>query len=262
MTSINDLLNKGKPQKDSTNAKNNPVKTDAQIQTGLRDGKDNSPDSGNQQSGTTGKKPLGIKLGISKNKPKSADEPVENQIHFAIQSGSPLAPLRDTLKNVPKNPLSPIKVVLGQNATQNGQASPSSNAENSETLQTTMDDRSPERRGNFDNPTLEDVSKFVFEEQPDDSTEEITEKFSIMMDNLSEALGPDVPSNLARCLKFMQEHAFLAEILKPEYIGDLVNGMRKSYGFIVKGQSEKQVKKAKNQEKEDAILGDLSNLNF
>lgn len=114
----------------------------------------------------------------------------------------------------------------------------------------------------FQNPTLTDVEKFVFEEQPDQSTEEITEMFSTMIDDLSLATGDQVPTNVARCLKFIKEHSFLADILRPEAIGILVTGLRRSYGFIVKAKTEKGVKKKKRDQEVSQVLDSLSDLSF
>lgn len=115
----------------------------------------------------------------------------------------------------------------------------------------------PEPQEQFQNPTLSDIEKFVFEEQPDQSTEEITQMFSGMIDELSLATGEAVPKNVARCLKFIKEHAFLADILKPEAIGILVNGLRKSYGFIVQHKTATSKKKAVRAEKLDSVLDSL-----
>lgn len=110
------------------------------------------------------------------------------------------------------------------------------------------------------NPTLEDVEKFVFEEQPDESTEEITYKFTEMLNELASSLGNDVPYNLERCLNFIKEHAFLADILKPESIATLVSSMRIAYGYVVKVQSEKQIKSTKRKEKLAEVSNDLADL--
>ena len=120
----------------------------------------------------------------------------------------------------------------------------------------------PQKNQQFQNPTLTDVEKFVFEEQPDHSTEEITNIFSSMLDDLSLATGDQVPTNVARCLKFIKEHSFLADILKPEAVGVLVNGLRKSYGFIVKAKTEKGEKRKARDAKVSDVLDSLSDLNF
>ena len=126
--------------------------------------------------------------------------------------------------------------------------------------ETTTQESKPDQQ--FQNPTLEDVSKFVFEEQPDASTEEITETFSEMIDELSVSTGDQVPKNVARCLKFIKEHAFLAEILKPEAIGVLVTGLRKSYGFIVKTKSANSEKKQARAKKQNAVLDSLADFSI
>jgi len=126
----------------------------------------------------------------------------------------------------------------------------------------TQYEQRPEPTQQFQNPTLSDVEKFVFEEQPDHSTQEITDIFSSMLDELSLATGDQVPTNVSRCLKFIKEHSFLADILKPEAIGVLVNGLRRSYGFIVKAKTEKGEKKKARDQKVSAVLDSLSDLSF
>ena len=68
----------------------------------------------------------------------------------------------------------------------------------------------------FQNPTLDDVSKFVFEEQPDQSTEEITESFSSMLDELAISTGDQVPLNLAKNLKQAKE--YLSSNVNPKLV--------------------------------------------
>lgn len=114
----------------------------------------------------------------------------------------------------------------------------------------------------FKNPTLSDVEKFVFDKQPDSSTEEITAIFSNMIDELAEATGDQVPLNVARSLEFIKENAFLADILRPEAINVLVTGLRRSYGFIVKAKTANSAKKAKTNKKVSVVLDSLADLKF
>lgn len=114
----------------------------------------------------------------------------------------------------------------------------------------------------FQNPTIDDLSKFVFEEQPDQSTEEICLSFSTMLNELETATGDQVPKNLARNLEFIKEHDFLAAVLKPESISVLVTAMRKSYGYIVHNKTEKSKKKAVQTAKVNDVLDSLGTLSF
>lgn len=109
----------------------------------------------------------------------------------------------------------------------------------------------------FSTPTLSDVSKFVFNEQPDQSTQEIADDFSSMLDELSLSIGDQIPTNLSRCLKFMKENAFLADILKPENTQTLVQSIRKSYGYVVATQTEKGAKKKATAQKVNNVLDSL-----
>lgn len=256
MTSINDLLNK-KSQKLETpqNGKDNNTSSSPKIKTPIRIGKTNPVNSQNIKS-------PGIKLKTPDNKSTNSNGAIGNQIYSVKPTEkSPLQELSDTLSDNSKVSIPSIKDVLGENATSNEIASETSNAQIEKTHESN-NSSSNQRQSNFDNPTLDDVAKFVFKEQPDDSTIDITDKFSEMLDTLSESVGSEVPSNLATCLKFIKEHAFLADILKPEYIGTMVAGMRKSYGFIVQVQTEKSTKRSAKKEKEAAILGDLEELSF
>lgn len=110
----------------------------------------------------------------------------------------------------------------------------------------------------FSQPTLSDISKFVFEEQPDQSTQEIADDFSSMLDELSLSVGDQIPTNLARCLEFMKENDFLADILKPENTQTLVRSIRKSYGFVVATQTEKGKKKKETAQKVNKVLDNLA----
>ncbi len=114
----------------------------------------------------------------------------------------------------------------------------------------------------FQNPTMTDVSNYVFEEQPDESTQEITNKFDILLSDLSAATGNDIPDLLAKNLLFIKEHPFLAEILKPDSIGHLCNAMRKSYGHVVQAKTERSAKTKARSVKETAVLDSLAGLSF
>jgi len=112
------------------------------------------------------------------------------------------------------------------------------------------------------NPTMEDVSNYVFEEQPEESTLEITNKFDELLESLVTATGNDIPDLLAKNLEFIKEHAFLAEILKPESIGHLCNAMRKSYGHVVQAKNERTKKTSARAKKENAVMDSLASIDF
>ena len=133
---------------------------------------------------------------------------------------------------------------------------------NAETAQNQNEIPRSIQQSNVRSPTLDDLSKFVFEEQPDDSTEEIAIKFSNMLDGLSTAMGTDIPTVLSETLLFMKEHAFLATLLKPEEIGKLVQTMARSYGFVASNQTQKSVKKKAKAKEQNLILNSLDSLSF
>ena len=110
--------------------------------------------------------------------------------------------------------------------------------------------------------TIEDLSKFVFKEQPDESTQEIAFKFSEMLNTLSTAVGSDIPDVLANTLKFMKEHAFLAKTLKPVEIGELVATMARSYNYVANNQINKTTKKQTRVKEQNDILNSLEALQF
>jgi len=114
----------------------------------------------------------------------------------------------------------------------------------------------------FENPTIDDVSNFVFEEQPDETDEAIMHQFSTMLSSLSKSTGDQVPVNLAKNLKFIKTHAFLADILKPESISILVTALRKSYSFTVDTKTEKSTKKALQNKKLSEVSDSLGGFNF
>lgn len=258
MTSITDLLNKNKPsvKEQPQNGQNSQVKNKPKFQIRKTLGANNSA------SANSGKRNAsGIKLRTPAHIPDKTNETTGNQIHMDKQNNPPLAQLAKTLADSQLGGSFSIKTILDDTSMALEKIPPPSDAENQKTPEPTNEGHS-ERGGGFHNPTLEDVSKFVFDEQPDDSTEEIADKFSDMLDNLNTAVGDEVPSNLAKCLQFMKEHSFLADILKPENIGELVTAMRKSYGFIVQHKTEKQSKTSKRAAKQNDIMDSLGDLDF
>lgn len=112
------------------------------------------------------------------------------------------------------------------------------------------------------NPTMADVSNYVFEEQPEESTLEITNKFDSLLESLVIATGNDIPDLLAKNLEFLKEHAFLSEILKPESIGHLCNAMRKSYGHVVQAKNERTKKTSARVKKENDVMDSLASIDF
>lgn len=121
----------------------------------------------------------------------------------------------------------------------------------------------PKQETQFTNPTLEDVSNFVFEEQPTQTNEQIVTRFQELLSELESSLGDQVPRNLTTCMEFMESHPFLADILKPEAITPLVRALSKSYGYIVTIKNEKDAKKQKQNEEINQIsdlLGDAFSL--
>lgn len=163
---------------------------------------------------------------------------------------SPMEILRQTLKNV-KQPAKPL-----------AQSSPVENDSTDSTDLTVQSEATDNYPPQFQNPTLGDISNYVFDEQPEQSTIEITDKFNILLNDLVHATGTDIPGLLAKNLQFIKEHAFLAEILKPESIGDLVCAMRKSYGFVVQAKTARSTKTVARQQKEQSVTDSLAGLSF
>lgn len=211
----------------------------------------------------TGEKKVSFNIG-GKSKQQNADTSSTNSsilgLQFPKTEQSPLAKAMEASQNtkvaspIPqKNPIIPPK-----------QSADIKSNESADSVFNSAGNLSDKNAGivSMQNPTLADISKFVFEEQPDESTEEITEKFSAMLDHLANSVGTEIADNLSRTLQFIKEHPFLADILKPEFIGVLVTAMRRSYGFVVQVQDEKQAKRKKKDEKVSGILNDLDNLTF
>lgn len=208
-----------------------------------------------KQSASTKPKPFKLGIGVAKTQPVSTDEKCPDTVHNKISSDSPLKELSSVLQNNPVLSDNSISSILGDMSdaiTENAQKTDAAKTNNQNSLQ----------QNTAKPPTLDDLSKFVFEEQPDESTEEIAAKFSQMLDGLVEAVGSDIPSVLSDTLKFMKEHAFLAEILKPEEIGKLVKVMGKSYGYVVNNQVQKGTKKKAKVKEQNDILNSLDNLSF
>jgi len=249
MTSINDLLGKGKNKNENTKTIGTGIagKNSNSILNTISNNNSNSVHDSKLVKEEP-KKPMGFSLNLGSK--KQTHKPDELII-------SPLPDGNGVLKSVVTenpDPFASLGNVLDEISFDLSDISES--AFNEQHQQT------PNPNEQFKNPTLTDVEKFVFEEQPEHSTQEITDLFSSMLDDLSLATGEQVPTNVARCLKFIKEHAFLADILKPEAVGVLTNGLRRSYGFIVKAKTEKGEKRKAKEQKVSAVLDDLANLSF
>ncbi|HFD32062.1 MAG TPA: hypothetical protein ENJ28_05040 [Gammaproteobacteria bacterium] len=252
--SIQNLINKSKSKglpNEITNKKpsifankTNTPNTAAQTKTGI-----------NKPVVSTKPKPFKLGIGVAKTKPVSTDEKLPDTIHNEVSSDSPLKELSSVLQNNPVLSDNSISSILGDMSDAITEDAQNANAAKTNTQNSLQQNIAKP-------PTLDDLSKFVFEEQPDESTEEIAAKFSSMLDGLLEAVGSDIPTVLSDTLKFMKEHAFLAEILKPEEIGKLVKVMGKSYGYVVNNQVQKGTKKKAKVKEQNDILNSLDNLSF
>lgn len=198
---------------------------------------------------------LGIGINLAKNKPINTNEEAQHNPVDVKSVNSPFAGLAATLKDNKENGIPSISSILGgvPNTTPDSPIQNDAVKEPSETAIQTNKNSSP---------TLEDLSKFVFEEQPDDSTEELAYKFSNMLDGLSSAVGSDIPKVLSDTLAFMKENAFLVDILKPENIGELVKTMARSYGYVGNNQTQKSAKRKVKTQEQNNILNSLDGLKF
>lgn len=200
-------------------------------------------------------KPFKLGIGVASTKPISTDEEPKNPVHNIEQSNSPFAGLKDAVSSIKANESLSIKNILGNTTAKTPQTSEINNAE-------APQNEVPLQQNRSNPPTLEDLSKFVFEEQPDESTEEIAMRFSGMLDNLGLAVGTDIPKVLSETLLFMKTNPFLATLLKPEEIGNLVKTMARSYGFVANNQVQKSGKKKAKAKEQNAILNSLDSLSF
>jgi len=87
-------------------------------------------------------------------------------------------------------------------------------------------------------------------------------KFSNMLNSLAATVGSDIPTVLAETLLFMKSNPFLATLLKPAEIGELVKTMSRSYGYVANNQTQKSEKKKKKTQEQNVILNSLDGLNF
>ena len=169
---------------------------------------------------------------------------------------NPLALLRKTLASTQNT--KPEKASVGEAISKAMQTKPQT-----ELTPTSRQEEKPEEINTQQiSNTIEDISNYVFDEQPEQSTLEITQQFDNLLSSLNKASGADLPDLLAQNLLFIKEHPFLAEILKPESIGHLCNAMRKSYGYVVQAKTERSTKAAKRDVVADAVLGDLTDIGF
>lgn len=190
---------------------------------------------------------------IPSNQPKSGNAEKQSELQPEKSDNVYFDGLASVLNDVENSEMDSISDILSENATQDAPAQKTDNAKNQNPATSIQTNTS-------NPPTLDDLSKFVFEEQPDESTEEIALKFSEMMDTVVNATGTDIPDQLAKTLQFMKDHPFLAETLKPEHVGTLVKTLGKSYGFVVKNQTEKSAKKQQKKQEQNVILNSLEGL--
>jgi len=248
MSSINDLINKSKGSKDETVKNTSTTINKLKIR--------NTPDIPITASKLNKPK---FNLGIKKPEPVLADEKPKTPVFAIKRSTSPISELANVLSTVSDAPQDSISSILGDLSNEIASTPETPNAE---AAQNQNEIPHAIQSDKLRSPTLDDLSKFVFEEQPDSSTEEIAFKFSNMLDGLSGAMGTDIPTVLAETLLFMKEHAFLATLLKPEEIGKLVQTMARSYGYVAGNQSAKSVKRKAKAVEQNAILNSLDNLSF
>ena len=200
-------------------------------------------------------KPFKLGIGVAKTKPISTNEEQSDSLLNSVRYDSPLKELASVVQSNSVLSDNSISSILGDISDEITSTSEKSNAEASQ--ESTSIQQNSSRSA-----TLDDLSKFVFAEQPDESTEEIAMKFSGMLDSLLDAVGSDIPTVLSDTLKFMKEHAFLAEILKPAEIGKLVQTMAKSYGYVATNQVQKSAKRVKKAAEQNDILNSLDMLKF
>lgn len=197
-----------------------------------------------------------LNIGIKQNtKTEIIKDTTKIEIKTPIKNESPFAGLSSTLSDIKDSKADSITDILGDISIENVQTSNQNDVTNN-------NNNTPIQQNLNSKPTLEDLEKFVFEEQPDDSTEDIALKFSRMLDNLSNTVGSDIPTILADTLLFMKNNAFLAEALKPSEIGELVKSMAKSYKYVATSQNKKTANKKIKTEKQNNILNSLDGLNF
>lgn len=275
MSSIKSLLNKQKEvQKESSNEQEIKHQETSKIKTAkpkFNFGRNNeieksvsskvadSSNNANVETPATKKsKPklnFGRKTGnsMASNPSKSTDEEKQSELHTEKSDDSPFDGLADSLNDLSLGDDLSVENILSENTDTPQKTSQKDDAQNQNQVTSLQ-------QNTANPPTLDDLSKFVFEEQPDESQEEIALKFSEMLENVVNATGTDIPEQLAKTLQFMKEHPFLAETLKPEHIGTLVKTLGKSYGFVVKNQTEKSAKKQKKKEEQNVILNSLEGL--
>lgn len=105
-----------------------------------------------------------------------------------------------------------------------------------------------------ENPTIDDLANYVFEEQPQTIGEDAVEQYRTMQQQLAIAVGSEVRTNIERCMMFLKEHAEVAAILKPEDIGEIVRSAKKAYGVAAAvGRASKVKKETKNKQVDDVF---------
>lgn len=217
----------------------------------------NIPDTSKPTTKPAVQKPfkLGLGKGVAKTEPVSTDEKCKSPVHNKFSINSPIKQLADVMQSNEVLSDNSITSILGDISDTLTPTPETSNAEASQS-------EAVQRQVKSTSNTLEDLGKFVFEEQPDESTEEIAMKFSGMLDGLGAAVGSDIPSVLSETLSFMKQHDFLAEILKPEEVGSLVKTMAKSYGYVANNQTQKAGKSKAKAVEQNQILNSLDMLKF
>ena len=205
-------------------------------------------------------------------KKKPPAKPVVQAEEIADLVGDVMGDLADKAEAEPPKALTPMQklaMTLAKNkavakTTETAAAKPvlQSALPTTENMEPTKDLVVAKPNQQMQNPTMADVSNYVFEEQPEESTLEITNKFDSLLESLVIATGNDIPDLLAKNLEFIKEHAFLAEILKPESIGHLCNAMRKSYGHVVQAKNERTKKTSIRTKKENDVMDSLASIDF
>lgn len=76
---------------------------------------------------------------------------------------------------------------------------------------------------------------------------------------LRESLGDQelVGQAIANLLQSMQQHSFLAKVLRPQDGGVMIRALRESYGVVIAKKSERSTKKAEKSKKIDDIASEL-----
>jgi hypothetical protein len=105
------------------------------------------------------------------------------------------------------------------------------------------------------------LSNYIYEGQAETADERATEAFYEQLKVLEESIGSGFAvDNITIILKFLDEHSFLKDILKPEEIGIMVRGLRSSYGTALANASVRRGKKKVVAKEVDDVMDILTDI--